>query len=147
MGTRSTYRVINQYKSDKGGTIKEKLCLVYLQFDGYPEGHPQDTAKWLASGKVVNGIGSDDSKLIFNGAGCLAAQLIARLKSGPGGTYIYPVGSRGRCWDQYSYDIIVNSDTQTIKFVAYEVDQVNNKPVFNKLFSGTPEEFYQKYKE
>ena len=56
MGTRSTYRVIEQWTDDKTGKIKnENLVLVYLQYDGYPKGHPIYTAEWLSTGVVVNG--------------------------------------------------------------------------------------------
>ena len=60
MGTRSTYRVIEQWTDDKTGKIKnENLVLVYLQYDGYPTGHPIDTAEWLSTGTVVNGYSPD----------------------------------------------------------------------------------------
>jgi hypothetical protein len=137
MGTRSTYRVIETYKDfETKKQVKKNLVLVYVQYDGYPDGHPMETAEWLAGGKVVNGISGNDTGLIFNGAGCLAAQLIARLKSGPGGTYIYPINSRGNAGEDYLYDIVVDSDSKTITFIAYE--NYNRKKV---LFSDNPQHF------
>ena len=65
MGTRSTYRIIEQYKDDNEVVKDEALVLVYRQYDGYPEGHPLETAEWLSSGKMVNGIGANENQLIF----------------------------------------------------------------------------------
>ena len=142
MGTRSTYRVIETWKDEKTGkTKKNNLVLVYVQFDGYPSGHPSDTAEWLASGTVVNGIGVGEKKVVFNGAGCLAAQLISRLKGdGPGGTYVHAMNSRGKCWEDYTYDIIIDED-KTITFIAYDVRSRNDRTTFKKLFVGSPVDF------
>ena len=120
MGTRSTYRVIEQYTDEKTNkVVNQEICLMYLQFDGYPSGHPSETAEWLASGKVVNGLRMDEPQLVFNGAGCLAAQLVAKYKTSPGGCYLHPLKHRGKCWEDYVYDIIVKED-KTIEFVCYE---------------------------
>lgn len=91
MGTRSTYRIIEEYSTGKKvKKVKQnEICLIYRQYDGYPTGHPLETAEWLAGGQVVNGLRLGEDKLVFNGAGCLAAQLIAKLKDGPGNTYIH----------------------------------------------------------
>jgi hypothetical protein len=141
MGTRSTYRIIEQYKNEDGSTENNELVLIYRQYDGYPTGHPMETAEWLSTGTVVNGLGMDESRLVFNGAGCLAAQLIARFKDGPGGTYIHSLSSRGECWEDYLYDIIIKED-KTIEYVCY--DNVDDKP---ELFRGTPQEFVTKYEK
>lgn len=147
MGTRSTYRIIEEWTDDRPeAKVKKgqnKLVLVYRQFDGYPEGHPSETAEWLAGGTVVNGFQPDKEKIQFNGAGCLAAQLIARLKDGVGNTYIHPMSHRGHCWENYTYDIIVKED-RTIEFIAYEVGGMK-KIRFNKIFQGSPAEFAKKY--
>lgn len=139
MGTRSTYRIIEQYKNEDGSIENNNLVLIYRQYDGYPNGHPLETAEWLSTGTIVNGLGMDEKRLVFNGAGCLAAQLIAKFKDGPGGTYIHNLESRGECWEDYLYDIIVKED-RTIEYVCY--DNIDNKP---ELFRGTPSEFVKKY--
>jgi hypothetical protein len=140
MGTRSTYRVIEQWKDDKTGKVKnEPLVLIYRQFDGYPEGHPLETAEWLASGTVVNGFGLNETKLIFNGAGCLAAQLVAKYKDGVGGTYIQNLKSRGKSWEDYLYDIIIKEDN-TIEYVCYE-----NYKRPKEIFRGSPADFVLQY--
>lgn len=141
MGTRSTYRVIETWKDDTGKEKKQNICLLYLQYDGYPEGHPLQTAEWLNSGKVVNGLGiNDKDKLVFNGAGCLAAQLVTLHKEGPGGAYLHPMNHRTKCWENYTYDIIVNSETKEIKMIAYEVHKGARK-----IFEGSPKQFIEKY--
>jgi hypothetical protein len=140
MGTRSTYRIIEQYKDDNEVVKDEALVLVYRQYDGYPEGHPLETAEWLSSGKMVNGIGLGENQLVFNGGGCLAAQLIAKFKDGAGGTYIHSLKSRGKCWEDYLYDIIITPSNEIV-FVAYE----NNGKRPTEIFRGTPSEFVEKY--
>ena len=140
MGTRSTYRIIEQFTDEKTNkVINQEICLMYRQFDGYPSGHPCETAEWLASGEVVNGFSSNETKLIFNGAGCLAAQLVAKYKTEPGGTYLNPLKHRGKCWEDYLYDIIVKED-QTIEFVCYE-----NGKRKTEVFRGSPSDFVLHY--
>jgi hypothetical protein len=152
MGTRSTYRVIEEWTDDREeAKVKKgqnKLVLLYAQFDGYPEGHPMDTAKWLASGRVVNGLRLDEKGLMFNGAGCLAAQLVAKYKDSAGGYYLHPMNHRGHCWENYTYDIIVKEDG-SIEYICYEVGGgYGGKSVrFKKLFQGSPEDFIEKFSE
>ena len=145
MGTRSTYRIINQYTTGKNvKKVKEEpICLVYVQYDGYPSGHPSEIAEWLAGAKVVNGFGRvEEHEVIFNGAGCLAAQLIWKLKKGEtGGVYMHSLSSRGESCEDYLYDIIVKED-YTLEFVCY-----NGWDDHEELFRGTPEEFYKKYQK
>jgi len=152
MGTRSTYRVIEEWTDDRPeAKIKKgqnKLVLLYAQYDGYPEGHPMDTAEWLAKGSVVSGFRTGEDTLQFNGAGCLAAQLVAKLKDGVGGHYIHPMSHRGHCWENYTYDIIVRED-KSIEYIAYEVGGGcgGKSPRFKKIFQGSPFEFIIKFKE
>ncbi len=140
MSTRSTYRVIEKgvYENKPW---KNVLVLLYLHCDGYPDGHPLETAEWLAKGTLVTGLGFENPEIVFNGTGCLAAQLVAKYKDGPGGAYIHPVNHRGKSGEDYTYDIIVDSNTKTIEFIAYDVNGGwAEKPArFKKLFSGTPD--------
>lgn len=131
MGTRSSYSVI-----EKSGDSKKVLCNIYCQYDGYPKGHPLDTAKFLSERKVVNGFASNDTK-VFNGAGCLAAQLITFLKGDRvGDVYIQDAESRGNCGEEYLYDIIVDEDNGQVKIVATKDKE---------FFKGTPIEFLERY--
>ena len=137
MGTRSTYRIIGQYKNEANEINDSPLALVYFQYDGYPSGHPTETAEWLASGKVVNGYGGNTDILQFNGAGCLTAQFIAKFKKGVGGVYLNDLTTRGNSCEDYLYDIIVKTDN-SIEFVCYE----NNETPL-EIFRGEPSEFVQ----
>ena len=139
MGTRSTYRIIEQFTDDKTKKeVNQDICLIYVQFDGYPSGHPSETAEWLSTGKVVNGY-SLNEELQFNGAGCLAAQLVAKMKKGTGGVYLQNLKSRGKSWEDYLYDIIVKED-HTIEFVCYE-----NGRRKTEVFRGIPSDFVKHY--
>lgn len=138
MGTRSTYRIIEQFKDDKGKTINQDICLIYVQYDGYPTGHPMETAEWLSTGKVVNGY-SMSEELQFNGAGCLAAQLVAKMKTGTGGVYLQTLKSRGNSWEDYLYDIIIKEDN-SIEYVCYE-----NGSRKKELFRGVPADFVSQF--
>lgn len=92
MGTRSTTRF---FEDDK------LICVFYRQMDGYPSGHGAELAQILASGKLVNGIGGDKGR-VFNGMGCLAAQVIAEMKDGPGHIYMVSADHGG---EEYNYEV------------------------------------------
>lgn len=141
MGTRSTYRIIDTYRDLQTKKLKkEEICLVYLQYDGYPEGHPVEVAEWLSTGNVVNGFHGDEEQLTFNGAGCLAAQLVAKLKVKTGNVYLHSLSQRGFLWEEFLYDIIVQND-MSIVFVAYKIGE--KKP----FYKGSPSQFVQLYKK
>ena len=145
MSTRSTYRFRQTYEYE-GKRYTKNLALVYVQMDGYPSGHPVETAEWLAGGKVVNGISlAEKAKVVFNGAGCLAAQFIAENKNGAGGLYMQEMKSRGNCGEDYLYDVIVDEDTKAITFAAYEAGW--GKVRTKKLYSGTPKGFVKWVKD
>jgi hypothetical protein len=83
------------------------IVCMYRQFDGYPTGHGAELAGFLSEGKIVNGLGSDDGK-VFNGMGCLAAQMIAHFKQTPGGFYIHAVDLNQDAWQDYEYHLYDN---------------------------------------
>jgi hypothetical protein len=91
MGTRALIHI-------KGSTFESHtLVTIYRQYDGYPSGLGKDIYEALHEGKskIVNGIGKDtDEAKDFNGMGCLAAQLIGKLKNNIGNVYIYPIDSK-----------------------------------------------------
>lgn len=152
MGTRSLTRVIETYRDNKKNKqVKSKLVNMYRQYDGYPSGHGEELADFLNGGKVVNGIGSD--KNVFNGAGCLAAQMIAHFKDGAGGFYIYPINAKD-CGQEYEYEVIVDFDTHEITLKCIEVGYIDSKGKYKNrnrvLFEGNPnkfEEFLKKLAE
>ena len=116
MGTRSLTFV---YDGDK------PIMNMYRQYDGYLEGHGQELADFLISGKMV--VGYSDTKTIqFNGMGCLAAQLIANFKHTVGGFYIHAVTDTD-CCQEYEYHVYEN------KVVVKNPGEV--------IFSGTWQDF------
>lgn len=103
MGTRSITVVYNE--------DNRPIINIYGQYDGYPSGHGVDIANFLSPIKLVNGISGRDEN-IANGMGCLAAQLLAKLKHGVGGFYIHPVDEVD-CGQDYEYHI--HSDKVIVK--------------------------------
>ena len=148
MGTRSLTKVFNTYKNEKNNKqVKQQLVNMYRQYDGYPSGHGEELADFLKGGKVVNGIGSSDEKqILFNGAGCLAAQMIAHFKNGAGGFYIEPITAKD-CGQEYEYEIIVDFDTKEVTMKCFENGYINKKGEYKSgkklLFEGKPADFEQ----
>lgn len=73
MGTRSLTAI------KQGNKDSEEICVIYSQFDGYPEGHGLLLKKLLAKLAIVNGLNSANPN-VANGMSCLAAQLVTLLK-------------------------------------------------------------------
>ncbi len=117
MGTRSLTFVYEKNKP---------ILNMYRQFDGYPSGHGQELAEFLLSGELVNGY-SDENAKVFNGMGCLAAQMIVNFKKSVGGFYIYSVDSTDG-WQDYEYHVYENT------VVVKNPDEV--------IFDGTWKQFH-----
>lgn len=123
MGTRSLTYVYD------GG---EPVVCMYRQFDGYPSGHGAELAEFLLSGKMVNGLSHKDEK-VFNGVECLAAQMVARFKKGPGGIYLVVPELDADHDQEYEYHIShVNDHGLVIRVIEFP-DKT--------LFTGSPKEF------
>lgn len=137
MGTRSLTKIIEVYQ-DENKTSKQVLTTMYRQMDGYMEGHGAELAEWLAEFTVVNGLGLDEPRKVANGADCLAAQMFAHFKDGPGGIYLYPPGARN-CGENYIYYIYVDGS---------EINVWVKDTCYNKyIFKGTTKEFLTKTQE
>lgn len=95
MGTRSLTFVYNENN--------EPILNLYRQYDGYVAGHGNELAEFLDDLTYVNGLGAEP-KNVFNGMGCLAAQLVAHFKDCPGNFYIHSVNETD-CWQDYEYHI------------------------------------------
>jgi hypothetical protein len=76
MGTRSLTILYSEYNT------------MYRHSDGYVKGHGHDLAKLLQGLTIVNGLNDSQGK-VANGMPCLAATIVASLKTGPGGIYLY----------------------------------------------------------
>ena len=144
MGTRSLTHFIERH-TQKPKTARGKvkitdteIVVMYRQYDGYPSGHGIELAEFIAKGKLVNGFGLDD-KLVFNGMGCLSAQVVANFKQGPGGIYIHKAGTKD-CWQDYDYYVIGDVETKeiTLRCVGYGG---------KVLFEGTPQQFIEQLAE
>ena len=141
MGTRSLTHVIQTYMDGE----KEKttpIMTMYRQYDGYPSGMGVELAEFLNGGEMVNGIGWGQTN-VFNGAGCLAAQLVAHFKNGPGGFYLRKPMSKN-CGEEFVYEVYAGHHSKDIKLRVFEVGYMGKKGYIDKrreLFTGTPKEF------
>jgi len=136
MATRATIHIA---KREEGVSFSERpnktIVDIYHHWDGYPEGLGVTLASYLEDMKIVNGLGRDDIK-VANGLGCLAAQLIAEIKDGPGNVSIIgPEENYG--YIEYEY-YIWGTEYKNIWI-----------SIFNDggecIFVGTPEMLLEKY--
>ena len=79
------------------------VCM-YRQMDGYQSGHGLELAEFLEPIVMVDGLSFSETRKIANGAGCLAAQLVAHFKTEPGGIYLQPTDTTDADQD-YEYHI------------------------------------------
>jgi hypothetical protein len=95
MGTRSLTVIMDEGK---------EVCCLYRQMDGHPNSHGKELAEFLKSKTLVNGI-SGDRTTVFNGMGCLAAQVVSHFKGDSAGDfYLYPPGTRD-CGEEFIYTV------------------------------------------
>jgi hypothetical protein len=144
MSTRSITKVIETWNDEKTSKLKKQtLVCMYRQYDGYPSGMGSDLAEFLNSGKIVNGISLAEEQRVFNGMGCLAAQMVAHFKDGAGGYYLYPTNV-GKVWQEYEYEIIQH-EGEELKLKVIEVGYINDKGKYCKgkktLYFGSPKGF------
>ena len=146
MGTRSLTRVIPRQEglsfSEGHDHVKKSVINMYRQYDGYPKGHGIDLAEFLDDFTVVNGLGADTYPLkIANGYSCLAAQLVAHFKDGPGGIYLETLeGELGDSWEEYIYTVYPKDNEPTF---------ISIYGVYEKacIFVGTAADLLHKYAE
>ena len=123
MGTRSLTILL-----EEDGT---EIVIMYKQFDGNPTAHGQELADFLKDHKVVNGFQPGDTlKNTFNGAGCMAAAVVAHFKDDIGNVYLYPSGARD-AGEEYTYT--VRPEGKKIRLIC----EAGKTTIFN----GYPEEF------
>ena len=147
MGTRSLTFVYEKY-----GQIQKPVVNMYRQFDGYPSGHGAELAEFLSSGTMVNGLGVDQ-KAVFNGMGCLAAQMVSHFKKTPGGFYIHPTDITD-CGQDYEYHIFSASGLLSGEVFRIEIYDcgcnffgVSSGEVGKLIFKGNLVEFTEFCKE
>ena len=142
MATRSLVRFAKREVGVSFSEHPEKIEVqVYKHYDGYPEGHPLDLAKFLNRFRIVNGL-TNNSNEVANGLDCLAAQYIAAFKQGPGDLYVESPGDEHMdieyityVWGDYNKGIWMS-----IFKVGYEKED-------NCIFVGKPLELIDKYDE
>lgn len=147
MGTRSLTKVIQTYETsianeDNNNEVhkeRKPITCMYRQFDGYISGHGLELAEWLSGHKVVNGIRLDDNEPMFNGMDCLAAQMFAHFKDGPGNIYCMHPDAED-CWEEYLYEI--SEEGKQIYLTVYEIGYESGA---KEIFHGKPEELLTKY--
>ena len=144
MGTRSLTTIIAKGEYE-GKKWSEKIVTMYRQMDGYPKGMGVDLATFINGGTLVNGIQLSEKRLVFNGAGCLAAQIVEHFKDGAGGIYLHRGGSTN-LGEEYRYEVIIDEETDTITFKVMETrgyyDKNKNYRLRGKtIFQGTADEF------
>ena len=125
--------------------VKEKnskpLIAMYRQYDGYPSGHGLELAEFLKNFKITNGLSIGENKNTANGAGCLAAQIVANFKTEPGGIYLTdPQTTPGNNNDEYFYTVTAQQD----KPVHIEILDVYENKV---LFTGSAQELTEGIEE
>jgi hypothetical protein len=127
MGTRSITEVI-----DTSWDAHDSVCSLHRSLDGYPACHGLQLAEFLADYKIVNGLRLDtpnDAK-VANGAGCLAAQMVAHFKKKPGDFYLT---SHDDCHDvDYVYVLYTKHDEP----ILIKVERLGSV-----VFSGNNAEF------
>lgn len=97
MGTRSL-----TVMQEEDGT---EIAVLYRQMDGYPTGHGKDLADFLHGRVIVNGYSSDTPERAFNGASCMAAQIVSHFKGEEVGSfYLRPAGTRDT-GEEYIYEV------------------------------------------
>jgi len=137
MGTRSITRI---------QVDGEALVAVYRQYGGYIDGQGKDLANILKNRKIVNGIMSGHAHEVFNGPGCLAANIICEMKrednGDAGGIYIHSVD----CDDEeFTYNVnVIIDETEGGWSMSYQ-----DYPIVTvirwgeKIFEGNSIEFYE----
>ena len=135
MATRATIHVAER---EEGVSFSEKpnktIVDIYHHWDGYPEGLGVKLASYLNDMKIVNGLGKDNEN-VANGLGCLAAQLIAEIKDGPGNVSI--IGPEDiYSWIDYEY-YIWGTEYKDIWISIFDDREC--------IFVGKPEALLHKY--
>lgn len=139
MSTRSTthiFEIGEDGKTTPAALKKLKPILsIYRQCDGYPSGMGADIAEFVKNMTIVNGYGMDDKiGTHANGAGCFAAQFVARLKNTIGNIYISTADDR----QEYDYFIYLQACEPWLKEKRESKIIIRVESDGKKLFQGDP---------
>ena len=111
----------------------QQIVNMYRQHDGYLTGHGLELLKFLEPISMVNGFTMGKANQA-NGAGCLAAQMIAHFKTGVGDFYIMPHRVEMDYDNDFTYTITVRGD-DSIHVMVHEYG--------DHIFDGSVAEFKQ----
>ena len=145
MGTRCLTFVYEKY-----GQVQKPVVNMYRQYDGYPTGHGAELAEFLSGGRMVNGLAQTKTvkEIVFNGMGCLAAQMVTNFKQTPGGFYIHPVDVR-ECGQDYEYHVSEKKDGLYVEvyYCGCNMFGVSSGEESQLIFQGYLKEFTEFCKE
>lgn len=122
-------------------TIRENgkpICAFYRQFDGYPSGHGREISDFMSGMVVINGFNNKmEAGNYANGAGCFAAQLIAKLKTQIGNVYMVAIPDGPNDEEEYMYDLDVTDTgiTTTIRGYGELLFESNSRDMFAAFVS------------
>ena len=137
MSTRSLVRFATREEGVSFSEHPERVEVqVYKHYDGYPQGHPVDLARFLKNFKIVNGVPFGDDSLMANGLGCLAAQYVAAFKMAAGDMYIESPDTK-RDWIEY-ITYVWGTDNKDIWMSIFDIEN-------GCIFVGKPQELIDKY--
>lgn len=139
MGTRSLTII-----QDEG----QPLITLYRQYDGYIPGHGRELAQFLTSRTLVSGLQMGEKRQVANGAGCLAALLVAHFKTEPGNFYLYPAGTTD-VGEEFVYTVNIGPDNRArVRVIEFGISYFG-MPRFDDtdqgqcIFEGTLEEYVE----
>jgi hypothetical protein len=117
MGTRSITRIIPRQKgvsfSDMESHRDKAIIEMYRQYDSVPVRYGVELAKFLVDIRIVDGLNDRDTNLA-NGAGCLAAQVVAEFKEVPGNIYLQQPDFDDDHYCDYTYTIFPKVGEETM---------------------------------
>ena len=153
MATRGIVRFAEREAGISFNEHPEKIhTQIYHHYDSYPEHLGIGIAKFLGDIRVVNGLGDHKGKVLANGTGCLAAQVLTHLKLGrhyglekgnkiqEGNVYLDWPGTE-RCDIEYTYYIWA-VDGKDIWISIFSGGMGHNPDC---IFVGKPEKLLEKY--
>lgn len=111
----------------------QPIVTIYCHSDGYPDGHGADLAKILKDRTLVSGIQIPEQKNASNGMSCLAATIVAELKTGIGDIYLMPRGINSG--QEFEYHIYEDRVEIMDIYCSLDIEDL-------KIFSGSWNKFY-----
>jgi len=115
------------------------LLTLYKQSDGYPRHYGYYLAKLLAQVRMTHGLIQDRNLgHSANGLGCLAAQIVAKLKDAAGEVYLVPEWDETNMYTRFVYIITTQEDHLTVKALEHTVGGNTDR---KNIFEGTVKDF------